>query len=117
MAARSFEARAISASHARFTHDTLEVDRSFHSDVYFHSRETLMPLNFFRFSQIKTLLFVSITILIPGAAIAVEPVTWTTNTRAELLSGDAHGVSMSDTGNVTFAPKLDRVYNPAQAAI
>ena len=76
-----------------------------------------MPLNFFRFSQIKTLLFVSITILIPGAAIAVEPVTWTTNTRAELLRGDAHGVSISDTGNVTLAPKLDQVYNTEQAYI
>jgi hypothetical protein len=76
-----------------------------------------MPLNFSQFFASRSFLLISIAILIPITVIAVEPVTWTTNSRAELLRGDALGVSISDTGAITLAPKLEQVYNTEQAYI
>ncbi|MDX6709934.1 MAG: hypothetical protein QOH96_950 [Blastocatellia bacterium] len=76
-----------------------------------------MPLNFFHFPASRSFLLLSIAFLIPFTVIAVEPVTWTTNTRAELLRGDALGVSISDTGAITLAPKLEQLYNTEQAYI
>src|SRR5258708_1147766 len=76
-----------------------------------------MPLNFFHFFASRSFLLLSIAFFIPFTVIAVEPVTWTTNTRAELLRGDALGVSISDTGAITLAPKLEQLYNTEQAYI
>jgi WD40 repeat protein len=50
-------------------------------------------------------------------ASASEPAIWTVDTRAEILRGDARGVSVTDTGAVTLAPKLNRVFDTAQSYV
>ncbi|HLM00321.1 MAG TPA: hypothetical protein VK400_04640 [Pyrinomonadaceae bacterium] len=50
-------------------------------------------------------------------ASAGEPAIWTVDTRAEILRGDARGVSVTDTGAVTLAPKLNRVFDTTQSYV
>ncbi|MGI8788202.1 MAG: hypothetical protein ACR2HG_10625 [Pyrinomonadaceae bacterium] len=45
---------------------------------------------------------------------ASEPAIWSVNTRAEVLKGDAKGVSISDTGAITLAPKLSEAFKTEQ---
>lgn len=45
---------------------------------------------------------------------ASEPAIWSINTRAEVLKGDAKGVSISSTGAITLAPKLTEVFKTEQ---
>src|SRR6185436_6575723 len=51
------------------------------------------------------------------AIFAGEPVVWEINSRAELLKGEARGVSITDNGVVTLAPRLDRVFDTEQPYI
>ena len=46
-----------------------------------------------------------------------QPVVWETNSRAELLRGDSRGVSISDTGVLMLAPKLNEIFNTQQTYI
>lgn len=48
---------------------------------------------------------------------AGQPVIWEINGRAELLKGDARGVSITDTGILMLAPNLTEVFNTEQAYI
>jgi sugar lactone lactonase YvrE len=48
---------------------------------------------------------------------AGQPVVWQTSSRAELLKGDARGVSISDTGMLTLAPHLTEMFNTEQAFV
>ena len=48
---------------------------------------------------------------------AGQPVVWETSGRAELLKGDARGVSISDTGVLMLAPKLTEVFNTQQTYV
>src|SRR5262249_42679135 len=48
---------------------------------------------------------------------AGQPAVWETSGRAELLKGDARGVSISDTGVLMLAPKLNEVFNTQQTYI
>src|SRR5215475_11142720 len=48
---------------------------------------------------------------------ASEPVIWTVDSRAEVLKGDAKGVSISDTGAIVLAPKLTEVYSTGQSYV
>jgi outer membrane protein assembly factor BamB len=48
---------------------------------------------------------------------AGQPVIWETSGRAELLKGDARGVSISDTGVLTLAPRLTELFNTEQAFV
>src|SRR5690349_227624 len=48
---------------------------------------------------------------------AGQPVLWETSGRAELLKGDARGVSISDTGVLMLAPKLNEVFNTQQTYV
>src|SRR5215470_16689298 len=50
-------------------------------------------------------------------ALAGQPVIWETSGRTELLKGDARGVSISDTGMLMLAPKLNEVFNTQQTYI
>lgn len=59
-------------------------------------------------------------VLFAGAApagYAGQPVIWETSGRAELLKGDARGVSISDTGMLMLAPRLNEIFNTEQAFI
>src|SRR6476619_4604754 len=53
----------------------------------------------------------------PSAALAGEPVVWEMSARAELLKGEARGVSITDNGLLTLAPKLDQVFDTEQPYI
>lgn len=46
-----------------------------------------------------------------------QPALWETSGRAELLKGDARGVSISDTGVVMLSPKLNEVFNTQQTYV
>jgi sugar lactone lactonase YvrE len=48
---------------------------------------------------------------------AGQPVIWQTSSRAELLKGDARGVSISDTGMLMLAPSLTEIFNTEQAFV
>jgi len=64
--------------------------------------------------------FVGALLLIAVAASAGysgQPVIWETSGRAELLKGDARGVSISDTGVLMLAPRLSEVFNTEQAFV
>lgn len=50
-------------------------------------------------------------------AFAGQPVVWEINSRTELLKGEARGVSITDSGVVTLAPRLDRVFDTEQPYI
>ena len=52
-----------------------------------------------------------------GASYAGQPVIWETSGRANLLKGDARGVSISDTGMLMLAPRLTEVFNTDQAFV
>src|SRR4026207_947103 len=48
---------------------------------------------------------------------AGQPVVWETSGRMELLKGDSRGVSISDTGVLMLAPKLNEVFNTQQTYV
>src|SRR6267143_2185525 len=50
-------------------------------------------------------------------ALAGEPVVWAVNSRAELLKGEARGVSVTDSGILTLSPALSHLFNTDQAYI
>src|SRR5882672_2458465 len=52
-----------------------------------------------------------------ASTFAGEPVVWEINSRAELLKGEARGVSVTDNGIVTLAPNLRQVFNTEQAYV
>lgn len=52
-----------------------------------------------------------------SAARAAEPVVWETDSRAEVLRGDARNVSITDTGAIILAPQLREVYNTQQSFV
>src|SRR5690349_571142 len=72
---------------------------------------TIKQLN--RLAIITTLL---LTFLVQPA-FAGQPIIWETSGRTELLKGDARGVSISDTGVLMLAPKLNEVFNTQQTYI
>src|SRR5437588_3372126 len=45
---------------------------------------------------------------------AREPVVWEMSSRAELLRGEAHGVSVTDNGMLTLAPRFNQLFNTEQ---
>src|SRR5215510_12088003 len=51
------------------------------------------------------------------AAHAGQPAIWETSGRTELLKGDARGVSITDTGVLMLAPKLNEVFSTQQTYI
>src|SRR5256885_8784944 len=50
-------------------------------------------------------------------ALAGEPIIWAIGSRADLLKGEAHGISISDTGVVTLAPRAEEIFNTEQAYV
>lgn len=63
-------------------------------------------------ATISALLFI---LLVPVQA--GQPAIWETSGRAELLKGDARGVSISDTGVLMLSPKLTEVFNTQQTYV
>ena len=48
---------------------------------------------------------------------AGEPVVWEITSRAELLKGEARGVSVTDNGMLTLAPNFRQLFNTDQAYV
>lgn len=65
-----------------------------------------------KFSLIFLLIF-SLTV----SVLAGGPSIWSVNSRAEVLKGDAHGVSIASDGAITLAPKLTEVFKTEQSYI
>jgi hypothetical protein len=58
-----------------------------------------------------------ITLAFLPTTYAGQPVIWETSGRAELLKGDARGVSITDTGVLMLAPNFTELFNTEQAFI
>jgi hypothetical protein len=67
--------------------------------------------------MIKTAFFLLSCVIFVSVAAASGPSVWSINSRAEVLRGDAHGVSIDDSGNITLAPKLTEIYKTEQPYI
>jgi hypothetical protein len=50
-------------------------------------------------------------------ALSGEPIIWETNSRSELLRGEARGVSITDTGVLMLAPRFTQLFNTDQPYI
>jgi hypothetical protein len=57
------------------------------------------------------------TLLCATAVFAGQPIVWEIGSRAELLKGEARGVSITDTGVVTLAPNANEIFNTEQAYV
>jgi hypothetical protein len=60
-----------------------------------------------------TALFVCSTMIV----FAGQPIIWQTGSRAELLKGESHGVSITDTGVLMLAPQFKQLFNTEQPYI
>src|SRR5215213_3532647 len=65
--------------------------------------------------QLTTLAILFTFLVIPTEA--GQPVVWETTGRTELLKGDSRGVSISDTGVLMLAPKLNEIFNTQQTYV
>src|SRR5712692_5102347 len=52
-----------------------------------------------------------------STSFAGEPVVWEMSSRTELLKGEARGVSVTDNGVLTLAPRFSRLFNTEQAYV
>jgi hypothetical protein len=77
--------------------------------------------NTFRPRFVSILSFsLSLALLLVFAASAVRaggPVVWETNSREELLKGEARGVSVTDTGALMLAPRFAQLFDTEQAYV
>jgi hypothetical protein len=64
-----------------------------------------------------TFIAVVLVLFFSGLAKAGQPAIWEISNRSDLLKGDARGVSISDTGLLMLAPKLNEVFNSQQTYI
>lgn len=62
----------------------------------------------------KTLLLL---LLFSLGSYAAEPQVWSVSSRADVLKGDARGVSIDQNGTITLAPKLTEVYKTGEQYI
>ncbi|HEX8773867.1 MAG TPA: hypothetical protein VF735_09670 [Pyrinomonadaceae bacterium] len=67
--------------------------------------------------HIATFITVLLILSFTATVQAGEPILWELNSRAELLRGDARGVSVTDTGALMLAPRFSQVFNTEQAYI
>src|ERR1051326_2129615 len=69
--------------------------------------------------QLNTLTIITILVLtvLAQPVLAGQPIVRETSGRADLLKGDARGVSISDAGVLMLAPKLNEVFNTQQTYI
>ncbi|MCA1558628.1 MAG: hypothetical protein LC731_08835, partial [Acidobacteria bacterium] len=62
-------------------------------------------------------LLLSIFILFQSSASAGEPIIWETGSRAEILRGDARGISVTDTGAFMLAPRFTQTFDTQQSFV
>src|ERR687895_118926 len=66
---------------------------------------------------VGTLLLIAVALIAAPRARAGGPVVWETNSRDDLLKGEARGVSVTDTGALMLAPRFAQVFNTEQAYV
>jgi len=65
--------------------------------------------------QIKPSILVLLLIVFCAVtAYAGDPIVWDIGSRADLLKGEARGISINDTGVITLAPEATQVFNTEQ---
>jgi hypothetical protein len=69
--------------------------------------------NFFK-SGMAALAFTAIFVCSTLLVFAGQPIIWETGSRAELLKGESHGVSITDTGVLMLAPQFKQLFNTEQ---
>src|SRR4030095_7838845 len=69
------------------------------------------------FMRISIISLLFLIFFLTGISHAGQPAIWETSGRADLLKGDARGVSISDTGVLMLAPKVTEVFNTQQTYI
>src|SRR6266496_109556 len=62
-------------------------------------------------------IFFLVSFCCPSSGLAGEPVVWQMSSRAELLKGEAHGVSVTDNGALKLAPRFDQLFDSEQAYV
>src|SRR5229473_2069102 len=68
-----------------------------------------------RLNQSVTVAIVLLILVRPSPVVfAGQPTIWETSSRAELLKGESHGVSVSDTGTLMLAPRFTQLFNTDQ---
>src|SRR5438105_1405601 len=65
----------------------------------------------------KLFFYVIVASALASRALAIGPSVWSVDSRAEVLRGDAHGVSIGDTGEITLAPRLTEIFRTEQPFI
>lgn len=65
----------------------------------------------------KNLVVFLALILISSSVFAGDPSVWTVGSRADVLRGDARGVSIDSNGAITLAPKFTEIYRTEQPYI
>src|SRR5262249_37973484 len=73
----------------------------------------LNPKAIFRFIALLSLS----SVFFSTPSFAREAIVWEINSRAELLKGEARGVSVTDNGVLTLAPALSQLFNTEQAYV
>jgi hypothetical protein len=71
------------------------------------------------FRTLQLFFIISLTVVLVGVlrTRAGGPVVWETDTRAELMSGESRGVSVTDTGALMLAPQFTQVFDTEQAYV
>jgi sugar lactone lactonase YvrE len=72
-----------------------------------------MPLRTLRLFLLSSAVFIFGVV----NALAGGPVVWETDSRAQLLSGESRGVSVTDTGALMLAPRFTQVFDTQQAYV
>src|SRR5205085_1401487 len=62
-------------------------------------------------------LFIAFMLATSAPARAGGPVVWQTDSREDLLKGEAHGVSVTDTGALMLAPRFAQMFDTEQAYV
>jgi hypothetical protein len=66
----------------------------------------------------KKFIFLTFSLLFSASTIlASEPQIWSVNSRADVLKGNAKGVSIDANGTISLAPKLNEIFNTGQSYI
>src|SRR3954468_22869970 len=70
------------------------------------------PVTMYQSKTFILILFVIIVTALP--VFASDPIVWDIGSRADLLKGEARGISINDTGVITLAPEATQVFNTEQ---
>lgn len=70
-----------------------------------------------RASNTIVAILLSLFFVASDARAGSSPVVWEINSRAELLKGEARGVSITDTGALVLAPRFNKLFDTEQAFV